>query len=205
MDNKVMGVDPISARVLEQNERIYSAYQSFLRQNGDIKSLVEHSKPDYNSMRQTYTDSDEDDYSKLYNQMAQGVGIQLANINTAAKMIRAEQRVLEDKYVDCWRWCAQASMDHPDRPAKEKFCKDYRAATASSDWKYKYAVGDEVTSNLFEGYYFGKVAATQGKEMTVTLSPHDKRRKAKEVIVKMDTLRVFPVTLNKTEREELSE
>lgn len=185
-------VDPVTAILLQQNDKALKAYDKYFQMGGDLQKYIDAAKV---NLRDTYINVIPKDYEKYKQDTAYEIGLALEELNKVATLIKTAECRLSYEYWDCWRFCAVGDANHPERSVREKFCKDYRANEPPEKCVHYYCVGDSIIGyHLLKGYSYGKVVRIEGDKMTIRMVP-DKGQKKKEVTVKTDDLRAFPLNL----------
>lgn len=193
MTKQKIKVDPIRAMLLKQNAEALKAYDKYFQMGGDFRKYIDAAEPE---LRDSYISVKPRTYAEYKEYVAFDLGLALKKLTGVATLIKTAECRLPYEYWDSWRFCAQAVPDHPDRPAREKFCEDYRANEPPEKCIHYYKVGDEVCSlSLAKGYYLGKVIGFDNyDQMRIEMIPNDRRRKKKVFVVRTDCLDVFPWT-----------
>lgn len=174
---------------MEILERIKEGYDFFRSNDGDLRKMIDDSKPSFPNI---YGSHQSDSYREVQKNTSFMIGEELRCLKSVCSRIKGIEMYGRNMYLQNWMRVAIGSREHLEYDNWRKYVDDYRNNNSEDKWGIDYKIGDEVLTNLEEGFSGGTIVEISDNIMKISLNPIDRRRKKKEILTRIVEPRVFP-------------
>lgn len=170
-------------------EEIKKGYDFFRSNNGDLRKMIDGSKP---KQYAEFGFHDNDTYEETEKTVSHAIGAYLKEFINICEYIKGVEMLRKSRYKQNWMRVATGSIKHPEYENWRKYVEDYRKNNSEDKWGIDYKVGDKILTNLENGFNGGTILEISNNIMKIELNPVDKRRKKKEILTRIVEPRIFP-------------